>query len=181
MITTAPPTERSCARCGVDISHRDSRSRHCSPLCRDRDYEGSVIGTVRACLWCGAAFAPTKNPHVYCSSQCRSSADIDRNREAYNRRNASRRALERGARTDETFDRLEIFDRDGWICQLCLAPIDWDLSGRDPLAPALDHIVPLNKGGDHSRANVQASHFGCNARKSDRDDVILLPPPVGCR
>lgn len=102
-----------------------------------------------------------------------------RNREAYNRRNAARRAAQREAAVvGEVFTREEIFDRDGWICQLCLAPIDWNRSGRDPLAPALDHRIPLKHGGMHTRENAQAAHFACNSRKAARLDVIVLPVPA---
>jgi len=168
---------RVCARCEVNIDHRDKRSRHCSPLCRNRDYEKAAVGRVRSCVFCMAEFMPTKNTQIFCDRTCRSRADVARNREAYNSRNAARRALERGARTVEKFDRVDVFDRDGWICQLCLSPIDWRLTGRGRYAPALDHIVPLSKGGLHVLNNVQASHSGCNARKRDREDVVLLPPP----
>lgn len=171
-------TGRMCVRCGVNIDHRDRRSRHCSTLCRNRDYEGSVIGTIRACLQCESPFSPTKNPHVYCTKRCRDLADVARNREDYNRRNAARRARERMADVGDDFTRIEIFDRDGWICQLCLAPIDWRLSGRGRFAPALDHVIPLNRGGKHARDNVQAAHSGCNARKRDREDIVLLPVPL---
>lgn len=177
-VDPAPYVERLCVRCGVNIDHRDIRSRHCSPLCRDRDQEGSVIGTVRDCVHCGREFAPSKNPHVYCSKTCRDRADLERNREGYNRRNAERRARERDARTGEVFTHEEVFDRDGWICQLCFAPIDWNRFGRDPLAPALDHVVPLNRGGAHAKDNVWATHFSCNARKRDREDVLILAPPT---
>lgn len=164
-------------RCGVDISRRDRRSRHCSPLCRNRDYEGSVIGTTRACAFCGVTFSPSKNPQVYCSRRCGSRADMQKNREAYNRRNAERRARERKAAVGAPFTRKQVLDRDGWICQLCLTPIDWNLTGRSRYAPAVDHIVPLNRGGAHTLDNVWAAHSGCNARKRDRTDVIILGPP----
>lgn len=168
---------RECARCHANIDHRDKRSRHCSSRCRDRDYEGAAIGTERACRHCSSPFAPTKGTHVYCSRTCRSRADVVRNREAYNRRNAARRARERNAVVGEPFTREEILNRDGWICQLCLAPIDWRLSGRSRFAPAVDHIIPLNHGGEHSRSNVQAAHSGCNASKQDRLNIVLLPVP----
>lgn len=167
---------RICARCGVDIAHRDVRSRHCSSLCRDRDYEGAAVGTSRNCRLCGSAFAPTKGTQVYCSRECRARNDIIQNRSAYNRRNAERRARERGARIGESFTREQVFDRDGWICQLCFTPIDWTLSGRRPDAPALDHVIPLNKGGSHAWDNVQASHMGCNGSKGDRDVILTAPP-----
>jgi 5-methylcytosine-specific restriction endonuclease McrA len=168
---------RNCARCGVNIDHRDKRSRHCSALCRTRDYEGSVIGIERNCAHCGSSFSPSKNPQVFCSRKCRSRADVARNREAYNRRNAERRARERNAVVGDPFTRLQVLDRDGWICQLCLTPIDWTLTGRGRFAPAVDHIVPLNKGGTHSFDNVWAAHSGCNASKGDRTDIVMMGAP----
>ena len=171
--------DRICARCGVDITHRDKRSRHCSPRCRDRDYEGSVIGTTRHCRHCSAPFSPKRGTHVYCSTTCRNRSDVARNREAYNRRNSERRARERGAVIDNasTFTRTDVFDRDGYICQLCFTPINWTLTGRHPMAPSLDHVVPLNKGGEHTLANTWTVHFACNASKSDRD-VLTTPVPL---
>lgn len=168
---------RTCARCGVNIDHRDKRSRHCSPRCRDRDYGGSAVGTVRRCAHCSEPFAPTKAVQVYCGKRCRDRAHLIRNRGEYNRRNAERRARVRGSVAGPPFTREQVFDRDGWICQLCLSPIDWRLSGRSPFAPALDHVIPLNAGGEHGFANTQAAHFGCNASKQDRTDVVLLPVP----
>lgn len=37
-----------------------------------------------------------------------------------------------------------------------------------PKAPTIDHVVPLDLGGDDKRANVQLAHFICNSRKSNR-------------
>ena len=45
------------------------------------------------------------------------------------------------------------------------------------MSPSLDHIVPLNAGGKHERANVWTVHFGCNAAKSDRTDILCLGVP----
>ena len=37
----------------------------------------------------------------------------------------------------------------------------------------LDHIIPLSKGGAHTRANVQPAHRACNSRKGARLEVIV--------
>lgn len=68
----------------------------------------------------------------------------------------------------EVFDELEIFERDGWVCQWCHEPVDPSLKGRHPMMKSLDHIVPLVRGGEHSRANTQLVHFRCNSAKKDR-------------
>jgi 5-methylcytosine-specific restriction endonuclease McrA len=38
-----------------------------------------------------------------------------------------------------------------------------------PWSVSLDHIVPVSKGGTHTRDNVQAAHLRCNQAKGDRE------------
>ena len=71
----------------------------------------------------------------------------------------------------EVVDRFEVFERDGWVCQLCGEPVDPELKWPDVMSPSLDHIVPFVHGGDHSYENVQLAHLSCNSRKSDRMGV----------
>lgn len=79
------------------------------------------------------------------------------------------RARKRTA-TVERFGDTEIFERDGWLCQLCGTPINKDVRKPHPDSVSLDHIVPLSLGGAHSRANTQCAHLGCNSRKNARYD-----------
>ena len=72
------------------------------------------------------------------------------------------------ARSRVTYLRNDVFERDLWICQLCLDPIDSTLVYPDELSASLDHIVPLALGGPDTRANVQAAHLVCNKRKGYR-------------
>lgn len=67
-----------------------------------------------------------------------------------------------------------IYERDGWRCQLCRRKVKRDAVVPHPLAPVLDHIVPLAKGGTHEPSNAQCAHFLCNSLKSDRDDTVQL-------
>ncbi len=75
-----------------------------------------------------------------------------------------RRALKRGAVT-ERFTTAEIAERDGWRCGICGKRIGRTIKWPSPQSLSLDHIVPLSRGGDHVRANVQAAHLVCNQRK----------------
>lgn len=34
------------------------------------------------------------------------------------------------------------------------------------MSASLDHVVPLSKGGDHTRSNSVVAHLICNIRKS---------------
>jgi 5-methylcytosine-specific restriction endonuclease McrA len=56
-------------------------------------------------------------------------------------------------------------------CHICHEPIDYTLPHLDPWAFTIDHITPLNKGGDErDPANIAAAHRRCNRTKSDRLD-----------
>ena len=85
-------------------------------------------------------------------------------------RRAQWKAREELKRTSvvEPIVNAEIFERDGWICQLCDAPVDRLLSYPDPGSASLDHIMPLSRGGHHVRSNVQLAHLFCNLSKGAR-------------
>lgn len=82
--------------------------------------------------------------------------------DAHADRYARRRARKLNA-TVETFTRAEIIERDHATCYLC---------GKhcDPDDIHLDHVIPLSRGGEHSRANVKVACSTCNVRKG-----ALLP------
>ncbi len=71
-----------------------------------------------------------------------------------------RKALIR-SRTVEKVDYAAILVAHGRVCHICGGPIaDGDID--------FDHVVPLAKGGAHSRENIKPSHSSCNRRKRDR-------------
>ncbi len=82
-------------------------------------------------------------------------------RAAVARAQAKRRAIMYGSEVRESFDRMEIFHRDGGICQICHEP-------ANPFMFHVDHIIPISKGGLHSRSNVQTAHPWCNMSKSNK-------------
>jgi len=61
-----------------------------------------------------------------------------------------------------------VFERDGWRCQLCGRKVKPDKASPHPMAPVVDHILPLSKGGTHEYRNVQTAHHLCNNRKGNR-------------
>ena len=68
----------------------------------------------------------------------------------------------------QRIDPLGIFERDGWVCQLCGDPIDPDRQAPDLMSASLDHVVPLAARGEHTYENVQAAHLLCNIQKGAR-------------
>lgn len=66
--------------------------------------------------------------------------------------------------------RTAIYDRDGWVCQLCFDPVDQSLDPNDRWAATLDHIecrswtlVP-----DDRPENLRLAHRACNSARRDR-------------
>lgn len=66
--------------------------------------------------------------------------------------------------TIEKFYPIEIYERDQWVCQLCKKKVNKRLKHPNPLSASLDHIIPLSKGGDHSRQNTHLAHLICNQK-----------------
>jgi 5-methylcytosine-specific restriction endonuclease McrA len=70
--------------------------------------------------------------------------------------------------------RLAIYERDGWVCQLCNKPVDPALDGmRDRMAATLDHVecVSWTLVPDHSADNLRLAHRACNSSRRNRELV----------
>lgn len=173
-------TERECVWCGRRFL--SIKARYCSPLCKStsttkqwwcrvpdrrpvvyRPVEDSVrekpprrfVGG--RCARCGVSFlVESYVAALYCSRRCAKAES-----------KARRRALERTSSHGRVRRDL-VFARDGFKCALCGGPLDMDAAAPEPMAPTIDHVVPLSRGGQHSMSNVQSAHFLCNSIKSDR-------------
>jgi len=108
----------------------------------------------------------------YCSKRCKTRESKRR----HGRRSDRSRARRHGA-LYEPINRYKVFERDGWVCQICGEDTDRDAVPRGPiqtpLAPTIDHIIPMGRGGDHLYSNVQCACFECNWIKGD--DASLDP------
>lgn len=64
------------------------------------------------------------------------------------------------------FSMLEVFEQAGWRCYICGCDTPRELRGkRKPNSPELDHIIPLVRGGSHTRENVACACRKCNRTK----------------
>lgn len=179
-----PGGERACIDCGAPAGRGPTgqRYRRCRPCAarrrralqrvarradyhrhRDRRRASSADWARRNRARSAARFRLTywRNPEVRRAASRRYAADNRETERQRSRRWRRRRAAgEAGNYTD-----LEIFERDGWICQLCLGPVDPSLPRTDRLGATIDHIEPLSRGGTDGRDQVQLAHRSCNSSK----------------
>lgn len=75
---------------------------------------------------------------------------------------------EKGHRGAYEAARLKIL-RTQTVCGICGKPVDFSYKNPHPLAPTVDHIIPVSKGGHPSDiSNLQLAHRCCNREKSDK-------------
>lgn len=156
---------RQCPECQTWMSRPGGR-KFCSKECsgRQRYYQPKPpVVVTRSCPICEGQFESSNPVQKYCSKRCarRTPALLAAKR----RSKDVRRARQKQAPKVEAIYRTKVYARDGWICQLCMEPVDRDLKHPDPMSPSLDHILPLSLGGAHTMANVQLAHLACNVRK----------------
>lgn len=109
------------------------------------------------CAWCDEPFtavaASADSAPRYCSKTCSSAAGKYRH---------GKRFLIAPRK------RLAIYERDGWVCQLCLEAVDPSLPPSDVWAATLDHIVCRSWGEpDDSPENLRLAHRWCNSVRGD--------------
>ena len=125
----------------------------CSDHCR-------AIARAGKCESCGCAVKKT-GPQRFCEACAKA-----RKNRSDNVRGRQRRAKTKTVRV--TMTPREIWERDGGRCGLCLRKIDIGRKWPDRMALAIDHIIPLSKGGEDTPENLQATHAKCNGRKNNK-------------
>lgn len=167
-------------------------------ICRDcrslkpKEVKGRLKAIECTCEVCGETFHPWRNSlRRTCSQSCGQTLRISEGRGAHlsvptlseeertsNQRarwqskNRKRRAILRGA-LSEKYTTLEIADRDSYKCGLCGKLVDMSLAAPDLGSPTIDHVLPIARGGNDTRDNVQLAHFGCNSRKGARIPELI--------
>lgn len=65
----------------------------------------------------------------------------------------------RPPRHEKKLTKIEVFNRDQYTCQYC---------GRQTRELTLDHVIPRQRGGQHTWDNVVSACIPCNRRKGGR-------------
>lgn len=131
---------------------------------RIREEEEARLKVIaRSCGRCQTSFTTTDPRRAYCGKKCRkAAARVGRGSETHRAR-----ARKHGVRYVR-FDPVTILERDGWTCQICGIPTPRQFRGTIlAIAPELDHIRPLSRGGPHTPENTQCACRGCNGAKAD--------------
>jgi len=173
---------RDCAECGKAFDAVFKNNYYCSKQCNNRAKERRRTEKRRAerakevlkCIVCDVELPVTaRRDKKFCSPECAGSARFNTNR-------ASRRLRITVGGEEQLVTRVAIYERDNWVCQLCMKPIDRTLRYPEPMSASLDHIVPLSKGGENSAENFQASHLVCNISVGNRKAQTQLRPAPAC-
>ena len=192
--TDDPSFSRECEWCGSVFRTTRSRARFCREECR-RLREGAdrrARNATRCRVWvgdcavCGRLFVSPgvggvqknrtcsdecfeirhrEQARLISERQCEEMPKRKRHPESYHLNDVRRQGAEVSG---EVFAREDVYERDGWVCQLCGKPVDRGLEWPDPFSASLDHVVPVSAGGEHSLLNCQLAHLRCNQAKGAR-------------
>lgn len=116
----------------------------------------------KICKECGKEYEVNymADVRVFCSDKC-SSRNGHRNGKA-------RRRMRMREQYVAPVNMIDIYNRDGGVCQLCGERVDMRCKVPHPRAATIDHIIPLAEWGTHGPKNVQLAHFMCNSAKGTR-------------
>lgn len=164
-----------CKMCGKMIG--ESSKTYCSVECMKQDAVESP------CVKCGliTKSSPITKNRVLCFC-CRSEAKRIARRVRRQMRGGDHpsRARHHGVKCVR-FPRKMIFERDGYMCQLCgektLLKVTYRKSDGKihPRSPTVDCIVSMKNGGNYEPQNCQTACFICNSKKgaSNRGQLRL--------
>jgi hypothetical protein len=168
---------RACGYCAKKYLAKPISREFCSRICtvegykqRSRETHVWAIGYAD-CKQCHHLFVTYWRRTIYCSHVCSKKAENNTKLPYKQLRRMRYRTQIR-----ERFRKQEIWERDGYVCQMCHKKTRHDYHVRHNLYPSIDHIIPLALGGYHERRNVRTVHRGCNSRKQARamNDQLLL-------
>lgn len=184
-----PPRDITCRFCGR-VFQAKGRITVCSERCRRGVHARQFRTWIRThaqprgpffCRMCGEKFMPeyANKSRVFCSDRCArvfwstQQSVKDRKREYEKRRML---ALAKGKRIGWA----DVARLSGWKCHICGKLVDKTKRVPHPLAPTLDHLVPLAQDPDgHRLDNIKLAHFICNSRRGFAGPAQLALPYSG--
>lgn len=160
---TQRPEWMHCEACHKKIARQSSMQRVCSEACRYR----LAMPVHETCVDCQSPIAAFTR-YVRRCEPCKR-----KRRNAWKKqagKTPRKRCKRHGVPCDSSVTSREVFERDGYVCQLCwrrcldkFTVVD-DMP--DPLSPTVDHIIAIALGiKGHTWDNVQCACWECNVAK----------------
>lgn len=175
-----PPPPRLCPICSTVLP---KKAWYCSDGCKSAAQQISASearrrrrGTCRTCKR-QFPFLAGNGPKVFCSTACRRAKKVEQKKKYRRRYGRKWRGICRARSLPyETINRIVVFERDRWTCQICGVKTPRRLlRSASQRSPTLDHRIPISKGGGHLYTNVQCACRRCNTAKSNRVVIGQLP------
>lgn len=161
----------ACRQCGRDYKTNYKNQQFCSYECAN---ENNSIHPIVKCECCGSEFRSRPEfASRFCSRKCyvkQFGIKPWKIKKKLSNLTHIKRAKKYGVEF-ETINHIEVFEDNGWICQICNNPVNRTIPYPDLMSATLDHITPMSKGGPHTKGNVQLTHLGCNLRKGNSKDI----------
>lgn len=117
--------------------------------------------------WQADTFTPLSSLNLWTPARTALSQKRRRVGQARHSYLARRRALGDLTAVAAHVDPIEVYERDGWACQICRKPVDREVQWPNPWSATLDHIDPVTAGGVHDDGNLQTAHWYCNVVKGN--------------
>lgn len=166
-----------CRTCAEDFydnlnQKKDEEEFYCSLAC--------VAKAEFVCLNCGDKYSVGVNGNKafrrtrlrsWCSTECEKPwTSIEADEQGW-ARNMIRRARSLGRSYDPEITRRQVFDRHGGECSYCgVATVFSASRAFDPRLGTVDHVIPWEKGGNHTWENVVLACWRCNCLKGTKLD-----------
>lgn len=183
---------KGCENCCAQFTSIIPKARYCSDKCQRAHYRKTKHYGPFTCSHCHAEFYRRDNRRdTFCGRACNFAhrrlieAEVgalyliaqsvrrgrSRRKGQVDITRASRIGImKRNARIRmhriDRIDPIKVFERDRWRCHICQKKTKRELRGSaSKLAPELDHVLPIARGGSHTWGNVACSCRGCNRSK----------------
>lgn len=187
-IATKRQNPRSCMVCSLNITDRKADAKFCSAFCSDVSRGARLAAPLPEIMCaldgCGALFTPNRRGTKCCSEKHGqihwnrvSRAEGRQKNSPWDERRKANYQQRRAQKLNLPADNIrpsDVYERDEWVCGICSAPVDRNLSWPDPMSPSLDHVLPLSRGGHHTLENVALAHLVCNVRKGNRVEADAM-------
>ncbi|MDH5099762.1 HNH endonuclease [Lactobacillus kefiranofaciens] len=116
------------------------------------------------CKECGRAFESTWGKQ-FCSKTCKKRWT---NHLREQKRSKRAKLARKNGKYDNSISLEKIYKRDHGICYICGKKLNLDTYYNDPLAPTIEHVIPIIKGGTHTWDNVKLACRECNTAKGSK-------------